>query len=152
MMFQMNLTRASSFLPVLHQIVRSNIQPHYTSKSMELRPFIEQISVAVTLYVYVRFEVFTGVTMKNAVFWDVTPCRSCVNRRFGGTYRLLQGRKIYEQGTSVSCWAPAHIGSSQIFLPWRWRRYVPPKRLFTQVLHGGTSQKMAFFSRFVFER
>jgi hypothetical protein len=34
------------------------------------------------------------VTMKNAVFWDVMPCRSCVNRRFGGTYRLhLQGRK-----------------------------------------------------------
>jgi hypothetical protein len=26
--------------------------------------------------------------MKNAVFWDVAPCRSYVNRRFGGTYRL----------------------------------------------------------------
>jgi hypothetical protein len=27
--------------------------------------------------------------MKNAVFWDVAPCRSCeMNRRFGGTYRL----------------------------------------------------------------
>jgi hypothetical protein len=26
--------------------------------------------------------------MKNAVFWDVVSCRSCVNRRFGGTYRL----------------------------------------------------------------
>jgi hypothetical protein len=25
---------------------------------------------------------------KNADFWDVAPCRSCVNRRFGGTYRL----------------------------------------------------------------
>jgi hypothetical protein len=33
----------------------------------------------------VRFEVFTAVTMKNAVFWDVTPCGSCKNRRFGGT-------------------------------------------------------------------
>jgi hypothetical protein len=32
----------------------------------------------------VRFEVFTAVTMKNAVFWDVAPCRSCVNRHFGG--------------------------------------------------------------------
>jgi hypothetical protein len=29
---------------------------------------------------YVRFEVFTAVTMKNAVFWDVALCRSCVNR------------------------------------------------------------------------
>jgi hypothetical protein len=34
----------------------------------------------------VRFEVFTAVTMKNAVFWDVTPCGSCKNRPFGGTY------------------------------------------------------------------
>jgi hypothetical protein len=28
------------------------------------------------------------VTMKNGVFWDVTPCGSCKNRRFGGTSRL----------------------------------------------------------------
>jgi hypothetical protein len=27
--------------------------------------------------------------MKNAVFWDVTPCGSRKNRRFGGTYRTL---------------------------------------------------------------
>jgi hypothetical protein len=26
--------------------------------------------------------------MKNAVFWDFTPCDSCKNRRFGGTHRL----------------------------------------------------------------
>jgi hypothetical protein len=26
--------------------------------------------------------------MNNAVFWDVAPCSSCVNQRFGGTYRL----------------------------------------------------------------
>jgi hypothetical protein len=26
--------------------------------------------------------------MKNIVFWDVALCTSCVNRRFGGTYRL----------------------------------------------------------------
>jgi hypothetical protein len=33
----------------------------------------------------VRFEVFTAVTMKNGVFWDVTPCCSSKNRRYGGT-------------------------------------------------------------------
>jgi hypothetical protein len=37
----------------------------------------------------VRFEVFTAVTMKNGVFWVVTPCGSCKNRRFGGTWRLF---------------------------------------------------------------
>jgi hypothetical protein len=34
---------------------------------------------------YVRFEAFTAVTMKNGVFWDVTPSGFCKNRRFGGT-------------------------------------------------------------------
>jgi hypothetical protein len=85
----------------------------------------------------VRFEIFTAVTVKNAVFWDVAPCRSCVNRRFGGTYRLhLQGRKIRKLGTSVSRWLQP---------PWRWTRYVPPKHRFTQDLHGVASQKTAFF-------
>jgi hypothetical protein len=32
----------------------------------------------------VRFDVFKAVTMKNGVFWDVAPCGSCKNRRFGG--------------------------------------------------------------------
>jgi hypothetical protein len=52
----------------------------------------------------IRFEVFTIVTMKNTVFWDLAPCSSSVNRRFGGTYRLhLQGTKIRERGTSGAC-------------------------------------------------
>jgi hypothetical protein len=25
------------------------------------------------------------IKLKNGVFWDVTPCGSCKNRRFGGT-------------------------------------------------------------------
>jgi hypothetical protein len=34
----------------------------------------------------------TQIDLKNAVFWDVAPCRYFVNRRFWGTYRLhLQG-------------------------------------------------------------
>jgi hypothetical protein len=37
--------------------------------------------------------------------WDVAPCRSCVNRRFRGTYHLnFQGGRICERGTSVSRW------------------------------------------------
>jgi hypothetical protein len=52
--------------------------------------------------------------MKNAVFWDVVPCRSCVNRRFGGTYRHhFQGIKIRVRRISVSrLQPPAHAGSS----------------------------------------
>jgi hypothetical protein len=34
-------------------------------------------------------------TIKIGVIWDVTPCGSCKNRRFGGTWRLLhQGDKM----------------------------------------------------------
>jgi hypothetical protein len=39
---------------------------------------------------YVRFEVFTAATMNNTVFWDVTSCGSCKNRRFEETYVLHQ--------------------------------------------------------------
>jgi hypothetical protein len=30
---------------------------------------------------------------------------------------------------------------SWIYLPWRWRRYVPPKRQFTQDVHGATPRR-----------
>jgi hypothetical protein len=77
--------------------------------------------------------------VKSAVFWDVAPYSSCVNRRFGGTHHLhLRDRKMRERGTSVSRWL-------RIFLPWRWRWCVPPNCQFTQELNGVTSQKMAFF-------
>jgi hypothetical protein len=57
------------------------------------------------LTIYIRYEVFTAVTMNSAVFWDVVPRRYCVNRRFGGTYRLhLQGGSIRERGTRVNRW------------------------------------------------
>jgi hypothetical protein len=55
---------------------------------------------------YCKVRGFHGsVTMKKPVFWDVSPCRYFVNRRFGVTYRLhLQGTKIRERKTSVSRW------------------------------------------------
>jgi hypothetical protein len=59
-------------------------------------------------------------------------------------YRLhLQGRKIRERRYSVSPQTLTLVPRSRVFLPWRWRRYVPPKRRFTQDLQGATSQKTA---------
>jgi hypothetical protein len=53
---------------------------------------------------------------------------------------------IFRVEKSASC---SHmltlVPGSRIFLPSRWRRYVPPKRRFTQDLHGATFQKTAFF-------
>jgi hypothetical protein len=34
----------------------------------------------------VRFEVFTAVTVKKTVLWNVTPCSSCKDRRFEGKH------------------------------------------------------------------
>jgi hypothetical protein len=63
--------------------------------------------------------------MKNGVFWVVTPCGSCKNRRFGGT-------KIGELGTTQAATR-------------RRRRQVPQKRRFLQEPHGVTTQKTPFF-------
>jgi hypothetical protein len=47
---------------------------------------------------FLRLEVFTVETMKNAVLWDVAPCESCKNRRFGGNLspsEMTRARKCY---------------------------------------------------------
>jgi hypothetical protein len=42
--------------------------------------------------------------LKNGVFWDVRPCGSCKNRRFGGTWRLLhQSDKNRLTRNNTSC-------------------------------------------------
>jgi hypothetical protein len=41
--------------------------------------------------------------MKNAIFWDVMPCGSCTNRRFGETYLLHhRGKKNQQVRNNVS--------------------------------------------------
>jgi hypothetical protein len=60
---------------------------------------------------------YDKVLMKNAVFWDVAPCRTCMNQRFGGTYRFhFQSRKIRERGTSLSRWQVASYKVLVVFL------------------------------------
>jgi hypothetical protein len=50
-----------------------------------------------------KIEVFTAVTMKNAIFWDVMLCVSCKNRRFGGMYcHHHQGNKNQRARNNVS--------------------------------------------------
>jgi hypothetical protein len=49
--------------------------------------YSSQLSTFMRHKLFLRFEVFTEVTMKNAVFWDVTPC-GYKNRCLGGTQRL----------------------------------------------------------------
>jgi hypothetical protein len=49
-------------------------KPVLTSEETHYSPLQSQAGLC-----YVRFEVFTAVTRKNVVFWDVTQCDSCKN-------------------------------------------------------------------------
>jgi hypothetical protein len=52
---------------------------------------------------------------------------------------------LFPTGCSVCTHLPTLVLRSQILLPWRWRRYFPPKRRSIQDLHSATSQKTTFF-------
>jgi hypothetical protein len=54
---------------------------------------------------FVRFEVSTVVTMKNAIFWEMTPCGYSKNRRFGGTYRLRHQGALESELVAVTLYA-----------------------------------------------
>jgi hypothetical protein len=64
-------------------------------------------------------------------------------------YMLLRGSKYEAVLCTISPEVCSHlltlVPRLRIILPWRWRRYFPPKRRFTKDLHGATSQKTAFF-------
>jgi hypothetical protein len=66
--------------------------------------------------------------MKSTAFWVVKPYSSETGRRFGQTYHFhLQGQKVCKAINQLA----ACSGSLHSWLdlwPWRWRRYVPPKR------------------------
>jgi hypothetical protein len=87
----------------------------------------------------VRLEAFTAVTMKN-VFCDVALCRSCVDRCFGGTYRLhLQGNKIRERSTRVGRWVQTEppVENNQHCKNWtEWERECRPYEKSAEELGG----------------
>jgi hypothetical protein len=94
--------------------------------------------------------IYVHTTMcKNAVFWLAALCRSCVNRRFEESIAYIL--RVETFAIEVPTWAGVccHLLTLdprwQVFIPWKWRRYLPQKRRFRQDLHGATSQKMAFF-------
>jgi hypothetical protein len=95
-----NSYRASELISSRYPVRTSNWTTSDVSDCLQLFPitaakywevhwvFTEYPVKWMTIHTSVRFEVFTAVTMSNAVFWDVTPCDSCKYRRFGGMYRL----------------------------------------------------------------
>jgi hypothetical protein len=80
-----------------------------------------------------RFEVFTAVTMKNGVFWVVTPCGSCKKYQ-----KFLRSVRRLLVAASV-------IPSSPIRVTLMKEALSSPKRRFLQESHGVTFQKTQFF-------
>jgi hypothetical protein len=76
--------------------------------------------------------------MKNVVFWDVTPCGSCNNRRFLSQFVFLRSESRLLVTANV-------VPSSPILVTLMKKAQVPPKRRFLQEPHGVTSQKTPFF-------
>jgi hypothetical protein len=67
------------------------------------------------------------------------------------TRSILKSFRVEESASEESAWTVCSylftlVPSSQILLPWKWRRYDPPKRRFTQELYGATTQKRVFFN------
>jgi hypothetical protein len=80
------------------------------------------ISLKFRLKYFSTWLIFNKVGLEECCLWDVALCRSWVNRRFGGKYRLhLQCRKIREQGASVSRWL--HLNACTEGTHWKTPEY-----------------------------
>jgi hypothetical protein len=76
--------------------------------------------------------------MRNVVFWDMKPCGTCKNRRFGGMYRLhRQDEKNLRARITVSNKEWCLLGCYAVWLLL--------ERWFLQESHGVTSQKITVF-------
>lgn len=90
------------------------IQPQGSLPSLHLSAFIglhclpdfwQKLYFNVMPYTQYSSKCKQCIYKKNPIFWDVVPCRCCVNRLFRGTHCLhLHSTKIQEHGTSISKW------------------------------------------------
>jgi hypothetical protein len=85
MVSSMNVSKSELCIFLFLKLLSAQLTTNHTPSQ---RYCVKCVKYEVLSYVMLpsaRFEVFMAVTMKNGVFWDVMPCRSCKNRRFGRT-------------------------------------------------------------------
>jgi hypothetical protein len=58
---------------------------------------------------YVTFEVFTAVTMKNGVFWNLAQCGSCKYIRSSETSVLTRATRRNIPGGVILTWRPMFV-------------------------------------------
>jgi hypothetical protein len=64
----------------------------------------------------VRYEFITAVTMKNGVFWDVTPCGYCKNHRVLGGQAKISFSTTPIDPSNAPCRNGAALNERQIFV------------------------------------
>jgi hypothetical protein len=65
---------------------------------------------------FVRFEDFTAVAMKNAVFWDVPSCRLCVSER--ERERACTSHHVYACRSGLGNSTPLRKGANILRVCW----------------------------------
>jgi hypothetical protein len=71
---------------ILHSHRRENLKSYIPVVFSFITTPAKFRGVVTEKYIYtLRTKAETPSETKNGVFWDVTPCGSCKNRRFGGT-------------------------------------------------------------------
>jgi hypothetical protein len=73
---------------------------YFLQKHFKVIYFIQAVANCKRWYTWVPYVIIIGSCpisfwgtpdyLKNAVFWNVASCRYCVNRRFGGKYRVTE--------------------------------------------------------------
>jgi hypothetical protein len=69
--------------------------------------------------------------------------RSCDNQKHD--LNSCRAGLVWDLSNTICSHLLTMVLCSRILLPWRWRRYVPPKGRLTQDVHSATSQKTTFF-------
>jgi hypothetical protein len=74
-----------------HEKIMASYGPCWNNGFYKYNTYYSHINYLSIHKKFIKFDVFTAVTMKNAVFLDVTPCGSCNNRHniFRRRRRLL---------------------------------------------------------------
>jgi hypothetical protein len=86
-----------------HSHRRENLRSYIALTGWALWRRRNVFPVRYELSFYIRFEVFTAVTMKNGVFWDVTPCgfvRTDVSEELSVSF--IRVTRIRELGTTLA--------------------------------------------------
>jgi hypothetical protein len=96
----------------------------------------------------VGFEVFTAVTVKSTVFWDVILCSLVEVQHFGGTYYLqIQGRRVNQTTSKKQAENQQAVPVAYLTLwPGRWKQYIHLKCWTSTGLHGITSKTAVIYN------